>query len=52
MKYFVMEKMIFKIKYPSISFGLEEQNGGIMTKNRCHAMAIVIRIFPNWLGNP
>ena len=46
--------MIFKIKYPSEMFGFEEQNwgGGYMTKNHCHAMVIVIRIFPNWLRNP
>ena len=28
-KYFCMEIMIFKIKYPSEVFGLDEQNGGI-----------------------
>ena len=27
-KYFVTEKIIFQIKYPSEIFGLEEQNGG------------------------
>ena len=26
-------------------------NWGYMTKNHCHVMAIVIRIFPNWLRN-
>ena len=25
---------------------------GYMTKNHCHVMAIVIRIFPNWLRSP
>ena len=26
--------------------------GGYMTKNPCHVLAIVIRIFSYWLGNP